>query len=276
MFMARFHYIKGYFQMQERVTHYRGYCQVKTGKEVVWKIILFFVVFVSLFAFFCSFLFPLFFSSNKNKCFSGFTFYYISLANTKSLNAVDSLKNKVQSTGGGGYVLKTENQFEIVGFVYEKKEVADLILNQIDQKFDSKLIEKKMPKVSKKAKRKIKSNLEFFEALKFVYCENFNLLDNVSLFFNGKITTVKMYQSLQKSKLETETIVKKMKDDYGVKNLNEMKQVFCIALSSVKEILQNMMDEIYRSSNVSVSLKSGMVLFCETHALLRENLNKIK
>lgn len=262
--------------MQERVTSYHGYSQIKSGKETVWKIVLFCVIFAVLLVFVCSFLLPLFFSSNKNKYFSGTKVFYLSLANTKSKNSVDSLKNKVQLVGGAGYVFKDENKFEIIGFVYEKKEVADVILAQVGDEFDSKIIEKKLPEISKKAKRKIKSTLEFFEALKFVYCENFNLLDNVSLFFNGKITTVKMYQSLQKSKLEAETIVKNMKDDYGVKKLNEMKKVFCASLSSVNEILQNMMDEIYRSSNVSVSLKSGMVLFCETHALLRENLNKIK
>ncbi len=262
--------------MQERVTHYHGYRQVRTGKEVVWKIILFGAVFAVLIVFFCSFLFPLFFSSNRKKCFSGLTFYYVSLANTKSQNVVDSLKNKVQSVGGGGYVLKSENQFEIVGFVYEKKEVASVILSQIDQRFDAKLIEKKMPEISKKAKRRIKSNLEFFEALNFVYCLNFELLDQVSLFFNGKITTAKMFQFLQKSKIDSQEKANNLNHDFDLKAQNEMKKVLCETLSGVEEILKNMMDEIYRSSNVSVSLKSGMILFCETHALLRENLNKIK
>lgn len=267
---------KGKFQMQERVTSYHYYSRIKSKKETVLRNVLCCVVFVVFLSFVCSFLIDLFSSSNKNKCFSETKVFYISLANTKSKSSVDSLKNKIQSVGGAGYVLTDKNKFEIIGFVYEKKEVANVIMAQVGERFDSKIIEKKLPEISKKAKQKIKSNLEFLEALKFVYCENFDLLDNVSLFFNGKIAIAKMYQLLQKSKLEAEIIEKNMKDDYGLENLNDMKKVFCITLSSVKEILQNMMNEIYRSSNVSVSLKSGIILFCETHALLRENLNKIK
>lgn len=260
--------------MQERVTYEAFYIKKKSGKNHVSRA----VVFVSVFLVFVLFLLVCFvqnFTKKNDDIFSKKTIYYISLENTKNQNSVEQMKKKIQSVGGAGFVLKDENCFHVLAYAYEEKTTAQAISEQLSSEFNVEIIEKTMPKVSRKIKKQIKSELLFMEIFKFVCKENQNLSKNISAHQKGELSNAKMFQILKKTELEIDTLKNNLNTKHFENNAEKIKNQFLISLESAKSVFQSMSEEIYKSGDLSVSFKSGLILFYELNAVLRENLNKI-
>lgn len=260
--------------MQERVTYESFFVKKKSDKNQFWKVVIYASIFLVLFIFLLV-CFVQNFTKNRDDIFSKKTFFYLSLENTTSQNAVSQQKEKVQAVGGAGFVLKSEKTFHVLAYAYEKKAIAEEVASKISSDFDTQIIEKILPKISTKVKRQIKSEVLFLQSFKLVCEKNQKLFENISAHQKGELSVVKMYQFLKKSELEIETLQKSLTAKTFDKNAEKIKNQLVVALENAKSVFQNMSDEIYKSGNLSVSFKSGLILFCELHALLRENLNKI-
>lgn len=263
--------------MQERVTYQKFYMPRNERENRVLKLVIFLLLIFLCVLFVCAFIAPFLFKNKNRKVFCEQTFYYVVLEKTKNKNNVEYLKAKVKNSGGAGYVFYDGGEYEIVGFAYKTKFVAEKIVSSVPYGLEAEIVERTVPKIKRKAQSEIVANIELFEAYKFISNVAHDFYDNIILYSKSKISDAEFYRWLEKNKIESENLLEKISNTKSKKSLFKSLSVeVSTMLLMVEKTFENVSNEIYKSGKADSIMKNGFVIMVEMWINMNENINKIR
>lgn len=272
-----FHYIKGFFVEQERVTVFNANKSEKQRKNWLYFFVIFFAVLFFLLLFF-SFCMQIKSQSGKKDLFKEQKIFYLVLEKTRNKNKIKGLTAQVENVGGAGYVIESDGFFKIVGYVYFSRNEAESVLLRVSERFkNAEIVSRTMPKIKRKNRIKIECDSDFLSS--FMFAENVlnGLYLIVAKYAKSKISKVQLFEFLQKNKLEAIQKTKNLEQKINLsKNEMQLKSQLQIVLSGIESALSNCINELSRNGEIERGLKNSVVFLFEMSVLFRENLNKIK
>ena len=213
----------------------------------------------------------------KNNYTNSRKIYYLSLFQSANNNQLKNLQSKCKSVGGAGYLYQDHSYTFVLAFGYLNKEDAISVHSKLYTNYDSvKIIERVLPELKSKIKKKVIANADFYEFFKIIFQLEQEYYSVAVDLEKSKINSVQAYNKLVKDKIflngNLSALLSKFNDK--LQNNTIYSQIITI-YQLIIDAVENCKDEIYRGELSSTHIKYLFIALCEYDFEIRNELNKI-